>query len=282
MIKLKKTRTIEQVINKIELHNLDSLKVENGELPDMLRTVIMYTKNRLYTGEFKNFLENEISKFRMYDLAMGYISYVNDVFNARNFMDESEENLDIVISKTIMANLLYAMLDCILDLENNNITGCNINGADIEFLLEETFLVKDLLKDQYDLILYTSELGCVLEDTLYFRDTLYYLITRGRFMKLPSGTKLDKCKKVINFGNLEMFENKSMVVINENGILSMNVVCENYYGMYTLILEVRTSENKIYDVIIPQSDNMNTVLTDNIKLYMTYLKRIIDGTLQFV
>lgn len=282
MINLKKTRTIEQVINKIELHNLDSLKVENGELPDMLRTVIMYTKNRIYTGEFKDFLEKEINKFRMYDLALGYIRYVNDVFNARNFMDESTESLDLVISKTIMANLLYAILDCILDLENNDIVSCNVNGTDIEFVLEDTFLAKDLLADQYDLILYTSELRCVLEDTLYFRDTLYYLVTQGRPMELPSGARLDKCKKIINFENLEMFENKSMVVINEGNILSMNVVCENYYGMYTLLLEVRTSENKIYDVIIPQSDNMNTVLTDNIKLYMTYLKRIIDGTLQFV
>ncbi len=282
MINLKKTRTIEQVINKIELHNLDSLKVENGELPDMLRTVIMYTKNRIYTGEFKDFLEKEINKFRMYDLALGYIRYVNDVFNARNFMDESTESLDFVISKTIMANLLYAILDCILDLENNDIVSCNVNGSDIEFVLEDTFLAKDLLADQYDLILYTSELRCVLEDTLFFRDTLYYLVTQGRPMELPSGARLDKCKKIINFENLEMFEDKSMVVINEGNILSMNVTCENYYGMCTLLLEVRTSENKIYDVIIPQSDNMNTVLTDNIKLYMTYLKRIIDGTLQFV
>lgn len=284
MMKLQKTRTIEQVINYIQPHEICSLEVEQGSIANSLRKIILDVKHKLYTGNFNDYLEKEINNFKIRDLVMEYISYVEAVFEARRLVDETDtKTLDYVISRTIMANLLYAILDCILDLENMDLIGCDIKDNDIEFKLDYAFMTKDLLKDQYGLISYSSELGCVLEDTLHFRDTLYYLVTRGRKMIHPVKiSKMGTAKRIITFDNMELLEDKSLVVINDNDILSMTVVGENINDMFHIALEVRTVENKIYDVLIPQTYGLNDTLTDNIKLYLTYINDVLTDKRTFV
>ena len=284
MLELKKTKTLERVINNVKDHEIDSLKLENGELPNVLRQIILETKFRTYSGDFNEYLTNTLNKLRLYDYVMGYIHYIESVHSLRYSISENKEKLDDIIGKTTLANTCYAVLDCILDLENNDIVNCKISrtSKDIRILTEPTVFCKDLLKDQYDLLLHTSDLGCVIEDILYFKDKLYTLVTTGKDIRIPKNSKIKHVNKILNSGNLDKFENKSTLVINENNILAMTVCYRRLYDLHHLILEIRNYDNEIYDVIIPQTNEINNVLTDNIRLYMTYLKDVIEGKREFI
>ena len=271
---------------------ISALAEMEGELPKKLNRVLLDFRFELRSKDSSwKYLKQAIQDIRNFDLAMGYIYFVEQVHILRDVVTEKDmQGLDLVIGYTLLANACLLLLNFREKLTLGDLIECKVNSRtkDIEFDYFTDNVERAVLQDPYE-IYYIDEKdsrGTTLIDSLMFKDKLFNLVAFGKPPVYKENTPLELRRVKTYEDGLGVFDSPMVVALDSKaweellpGVVYFKIQNVKLYGMRHLALEVTDYKMNKWNINIPQYGDTGYAIGIKIPAFMSIVRKILSRDL---
>lgn len=272
---------------------ISALAEIEGELPQKLNRILLDFRFELRSKESSwKYLKQAMWGIRSFDLAMGYVYFVEQVHVLRDSVTEKDmQGLDLVIGYTLLANACLLLLNFREKLTVGDLVECKVNSEtkDIEFDNFTDNVERAVLQDPYE-IYYIDEKdtrGTTLVDSLMFKDKLFNLVAFGEPPVYKENTPLELRRVKTYEDRRGIFDTPMVIALDSKaweellpGVVYFKVQNVKLYGMRHLALEITDYKMNKWNINIPQYNGSGYAIGIKIPAFMTIIKKVLSGDLE--